>query len=1333
MSRRLARAVLAGTAALVLTGAAAPSTAHAEPAPPGALEVVSQIGGEAGHLAVAGDHLYQAIGGSVRIFDVSAPSAPLELGSVPIVAEVVNGLAVDEPTLYVATDQSLRIYDVSDPAAPVLRAIAPVPGLGVVAAAGVAYVGDPLDGLRTVDVSDPSAPVPLDSFTGLGALRPITLQGTALYTHVQSGGLAILDVTDPANVAFLDQYTNGAMTFADVAVSGTRAYVARSDQRLAVLDVGDPAHIYNQGTMSLASVGRMRAVGPKLYVTQSTNPPKLLVIDVTSSWVPEILGSVPIASASELELRGEDAFVLGTAASGPKDGYQLVDVSDPAAPAVVASAVTAPLAATAIVGEASRDGNRVLAGAALVDVHDPLRPVALGTLAPAPSVARDDSKILGDVMVGTVTANFRLWRTTNLQGPIYTSPSLAGPQAVWLIRESDLTGAGARPLLLVARDNPSAVSETRVEIRDVSPPASPTILASTSTPWQLAANTSSIRVDAGRLFLPAVGGRLRILDLAGLSIADAGSWNPGWGTIGAFSMADGRAYAVFTPDGAATTELVIGDVRAGSPAATVWTLPGSGASRVAVARQRAYTLQPDVGGPRIQVFDRSDPDQLVALESLPVRGTVEIAAYGSFVYASTGSRGLAVLSNCGAADADGDGWADPCDVCPFAADPTQADADGDGVGDVCDIPSCSGVAGGGSRAPLEWLAVLALWLRARTPRAKRRAGAGRSAAVAAGCWLGLAAVLVGGPVRAATITVDFADDDLSLGTTGNCSLREAVIAANEDRAVDGCAAGSGADVIQLDAAWYKLSIGGAGEDAAATGDLDVTAPLTIVGAGRAITIVDGASLDGVFDVRPGAGAVSLSDLWIRKGGPALRNRGATLSVERADIRQNKTSPHGGGLVHDAGATTLDDVLFEDDTAILNGGAIYAVAGTVTLSHSVVRTCDAMMGAGLYGVNAAFVVSDSQLGGDGSALPPTAEPCANFALVSGGAIWMEAGQLSMTDTLVDSNCYRAVGMLAGSATIERSTFRGNRSFQTGPLDLGGAIYAPGADVTVRDSHFLLNTGFAQGGAIYVGGAFDAARSTFESNQPDQVALAGSADHLLQDVTMVGAPAAVAGAPARAGVLHRGTGTARIVSSTIDRFGLLPPHTEGAALAGDGRFEVANSVLDGCSDAWSTVWLESLGHNLSRGRRCTLDGPGDLSQTDPKLAWLADNGGPTPTLAPLDDSPVIDSADAAWCASEDQRGVTRPVDGDGDGTARCDRGAVERACAGADGDGDGTPDACDNCPVDANSDQSDLDGDGTRDACDSLACGSVPRSRGRVAASVLPLAAALAACTRIRRER
>src|SRR5262245_35074071 len=77
---------------------------------------------------------------------------------------------------------------------------------------------------------------------------------------------------------------------------------------------------------------------------------------------------------------------------------------------------------------------------------------------------------------------------------------------------------------------------------------------------------------------------------------------------------------------------------------------------------------------------------------------------------------------------------------------------------------------------------------------------------------------------------------------GLLSLREAVIQAN---------AAQGANTIVVPAGSYMLTRAGTGEEAAVTGDLDLTAHVTIKGAGAGASIVDGAGLDRVFHVLPG--------------------------------------------------------------------------------------------------------------------------------------------------------------------------------------------------------------------------------------------------------------------------------------------------------------------------------------------------------------------------------------------------------------------------------------------------------------------------------------------------
>src|SRR5688572_7199830 len=87
------------------------------------------------------------------------------------------------------------------------------------------------------------------------------------------------------------------------------------------------------------------------------------------------------------------------------------------------------------------------------------------------------------------------------------------------------------------------------------------------------------------------------------------------------------------------------------------------------------------------------------------------------------------------------------------------------------------------------------------------------------------------------------DENPSTPELGQCTLRAAVQTANAE---------PGPDTIRLRSARYLLSVSGPGEDAAATGDLDITSDVTIVGGAFQLSLIDGRRLkDRIFDVRPG--------------------------------------------------------------------------------------------------------------------------------------------------------------------------------------------------------------------------------------------------------------------------------------------------------------------------------------------------------------------------------------------------------------------------------------------------------------------------------------------------
>jgi predicted outer membrane repeat protein len=135
-----------------------------------------------------------------------------------------------------------------------------------------------------------------------------------------------------------------------------------------------------------------------------------------------------------------------------------------------------------------------------------------------------------------------------------------------------------------------------------------------------------------------------------------------------------------------------------------------------------------------------------------------------------------------------------------------------------------------------------------------------------------------------------------------------------------------------------------------------------------------------------------------------------------------------------------------------------------------------------------------------------------------------------------------------------------------------------------------------------------------------------------------------------------------------------HTGGGVFLADmGTSSVRNTIIagnfvdHGGAGPDLSGAFNSDGHNLigdGTGSTGFTNGTnGDLVGTadkpiDPRLAPLANNGGPTQTHALRAGSPAIDAGDNANAPATDQRGIARPRDGDGNGSRTTDIGAFER---------------------------------------------------------------------------
>jgi CSLREA domain-containing protein len=163
------------------------------------------------------------------------------------------------------------------------------------------------------------------------------------------------------------------------------------------------------------------------------------------------------------------------------------------------------------------------------------------------------------------------------------------------------------------------------------------------------------------------------------------------------------------------------------------------------------------------------------------------------------------------------------------------------------------------------------------------------------------------------------EDTLDGACDLDCSLREAVAASN---------ARAGVEVIILDPGMYILSRPGRGEDGNATGDLDATGYLVILGTGAGRTVIDGGGLDRVLE----AGIVNSS----------LEIHGATIRNGRAETVAHRDSGEGGGV--NGGDLTLVGCLVTGNRAEAWGGGIAGDA--VTVRDTTVSDNQAITGGGI---------------------------------------------------------------------------------------------------------------------------------------------------------------------------------------------------------------------------------------------------------------------------------------------------------------------------------------------------------------------------------------------------
>ena len=306
------------------------------------------------------------------------------------------------------------------------------------------------------------------------------------------------------------------------------------------------------------------------------------------------------------------------------------------------------------------------------------------------------------------------------------------------------------------------------------------------------------------------------------------------------------------------------------------------------------------------------------------------------------------------------------------------------------------------------------------------------------------------------------------GADGKLTLREAIFLSNTHL---------GYDTINLQKGTYAIQIGGIGEDHDRTGDFDVTDNLTIKGNAKGGTVVDGASMDRVFN--------------IPKGDPAgISLAFYDLTITRGTALIGGTSNGGGGGV--AGETDADRLTFINTTvtnnsAVSTGGGIYnrggftnSGTGDVTLTNSHVDNNHAASGTTGYG-GGIFLDTHNTLN-----IKAKSTVNLNTAYLSGGGI---------RDTSSDQ------------VNVSDSQISGNVATNGGPLPfdgLGGGAFLFSQTINVTDSIISYNSANSDGGGFYAvsrtaPGVITIIKSTFDHNKAQPTAAAVASIRRARELT------------------------------------------------------------------------------------------------------------------------------------------------------------------------------------------------------------------------------------------
>lgn len=490
----------------------------------------------------------------------------------------------------------------------------------------------------------------------------------------------------------------------------------------------------------------------------------------------------------------------------------------------------------------------------------------------------------------------------------------------------------------------------------------------------------------------------------------------------------------------------------------------------------------------------------------------------------------------------------------------------------------------------------------------------RSTGSLAAAWA--AGVLLGAPSAFAnTIEITHLVDDASTAN-GTCTLREAIRAANNNAAVDACPAGSNAarDVIVVKAGVHSVSLtAGVGEDLGVTGDLDVRGPVYILGAGSKYSIVQGSAvgaLDRLIHIQDLADDVVIE-------GVTLKGGAATTGTKRGGVLWNQELGPNDVELRDV---SLEGGFAASGGDVFNEGVLTIREGRIVDGRTEVAAGLGNHGGGIasLGTSSILRIEDSEIRG-------------NQAEEDGGGIWTSGGSFFLYRSHVTTNVAGGAGgglfVASPAFDVQYDDFTNNRA-ATG----GGVQIAEQGEI--QRCAIVANQATIRGGGVYDGFGGFVRYSTIAQNL----------------------------APQGAGAYTDATQTLLDADTIAENQGGGVFNQRGAFLE---NVIVANNIGGNCTGTPPNFGAFNFERGISCGFAATPTGP-NFPNTDPLLGPLADNGGPTLSMALQAGSPAIDvvtSEIRTNCQNMlDQRGYPRgrprTHNAQNDDVYLCDAGAVER---------------------------------------------------------------------------